>query len=94
MLCSALYVRGDQYENSDAVFGVKESLLVDVGTVSKAQAEKYDVPETTRLIEWDFVLVAEKDTKELRNKLAKEAMVKLGIEDVKIIDGLPVPEVD
>lgn len=43
---------------------------------------------------WDFVLVSEKEAKDLRHKLAEEAMQKLGIEHVKIVDGLPVPEVD
>lgn len=93
-LITALYVRGDKYESSDAVFGVKESLIVDIKTVSKEQAKEYGVPESTRLLEWEFVLVSEEETRDLRNKLAKEAMEKLGLERMKIVDGLPVPEVD
>lgn len=93
-LITALYVRGDKYESSDAVFGVKDSLLVDIKTVSKEQAKEYGVPESTRLLEWEFVLVSEEETRDLRNKLAKEAMENLGLERMKIAEGLPVPEVD
>lgn len=34
------------------------------------------------------------ETSELRDKLAKEAMERLGIENMRIVEGLPVPEVD
>ncbi|POS81679.1 cathecol 1, partial [Erysiphe pulchra] len=44
-LITALYLRGDPYETSDAVFGVKESLLIDLGKVSAEQAKTYGVKE-------------------------------------------------
>jgi hypothetical protein len=60
-LTSALYVRGDPYETSDAVFGVKESLIVDLERISEASgfSETYGVSETTKLLKYDFVLVSE-----------------------------------
>ncbi len=92
-LITALYVRGDPYESSDAVFGVKESLIVDIGVVSEEQAREYEVEEGTRLLVHDFVLVSDKDTSELRARLAMEAMEKQG-RRMKMVEGLPVPEVE
>jgi len=55
-LVTALYVRGDPFETSDAVFGVKSSLIVDVKTVEdEAMAEQYGVTKGDWLIDWDFV---------------------------------------
>ncbi|KAF2006886.1 aromatic compound dioxygenase [Amniculicola lignicola CBS 123094] len=94
-LITALYLRGDPYETSDAVFGVKESLIVDLGTVTSEQAKEYDVAEGSKLLTYDFVLETEADTQKLRNEQAQKAMEKLGIwEGMTIINGLPVPAVD
>lgn len=95
-LITALYVRGDPFESSDAVFGVKETLIVDIDEVKdKGMAEKYGVPVGCKLLTWDFVLVSKKETDELRNKLAREAMEKLNLgRRMTVVDGLPVPEVD
>jgi protocatechuate 3,4-dioxygenase beta subunit len=92
-LITALYLRGDPYETSDAVFGVKESLIVDLGKVRKEMAEKYGVKEGTRLLEYAFVLVTEEESKRLREERSKKALEALG-RRVKIVDGLPVPDVD
>lgn len=92
-MCSALYLRGDPYETSDAVFGVKESLLIDLGTVNANQATKYSVREGSKLISYDFVLVTEEESRKLREKNAMEAMEKLG-RSTKLYNGLPVPDVD
>ena len=55
-LVTALYVRGDPFETSDAVFGVKSSLLIDVGNVpDEEMAKRYGVSKGDWLIEWDFV---------------------------------------
>jgi hypothetical protein len=75
------------------VFGVKDNLVVEVGKVDKATAEKYGVKEGTALITWDFVLVSDKEADELRDRKSMEALEKLG-RYVKIVDGLPVPDVD
>src|ERR1700761_4684371 len=45
---SALYLRGDTYETSDAVFGVKSSLLIDLHQANKDLAEKYNVEAGTK----------------------------------------------
>lgn len=92
----ALYLRGDPYERSDAVFGVKESLVVDLGTVSevKGLAEKYEVDPSTKLLQYDFVLVTDEETENLRNKKALEAMKKQGAENMRIVNGVLIPNVD
>lgn len=55
-LITALYVRGDPFETSDAVFGVKSSLIVDVKNVQdEAMAKQYGVTKGDWLIDWDFV---------------------------------------
>lgn len=88
-----MYLRGDPYESSDAVFGVKESLLIDLGSVNADQALKYGVKEGTKLISYDFVLVTEEESRKLREKNAIEAMEKLG-RRMQLHKGLPVPDLD
>jgi len=92
-LITALYLRGDPYETSDAVFGVKESLLIDLGTVNAEQAAKYGVKEGSKLMSYNFVLVTDEESKKLREKNAMTAMEKLG-RKMKLWNGLPVPDVD
>ncbi|KAK5009251.1 hypothetical protein LTR28_001949 [Elasticomyces elasticus] len=92
-LITALYLRDDPYETSDAVFGVKESLIVDLGTVNAEQAQKYGVKEGGKLMTYDFVLVSDEETRRLREKEAMVAMKKLG-RKMKLYRGLPVPDVD
>jgi hypothetical protein len=92
-LITALYLRGDPYETSDAVFGVKESLLIDLGSVDAEMAKTYGVKEGTKLISYDFVLVSEQESRELREKNAMEAMKDLGLR-MKLYNGLPIPDID
>lgn len=75
------------------MFGVKKSLLVDVTKADAATAEKYGVAEGTCLLQHDFVLASDKETEQLRDKNALDAMRKLGLH-VKLVDHLPVPDVD
>jgi len=89
----ALYLRNDPYETSDAVFGVKESLLIDLGTVNAEQAKQYGVKEGGKLITYDFVLVTDEESRKLREKEAMAAMEKLG-RRMKLYNGLPVPDLD
>lgn len=89
----ALYLRGDPYETSDAVFGVKDSLVVDLHEVNSAEAEKYGVEAGHRVLRHDFVLVSDKEANDLRDQRSREALEKLG-RKVKFLDGLPVPDVD
>jgi hypothetical protein len=76
------------------VFGVKDSLIVDIKTVTdEAMAKEYGVQVGHRLLTYDFVLVSDEESRELRDKKAKEALEKLG-RRVKIVEGLPVPDLD
>ncbi|KAJ8106052.1 hypothetical protein OPT61_g9795 [Boeremia exigua] len=94
-LVTALYIRGSDYETSDAVFGVKESLIVALDTVTPEQAEQYNVKPGTKLLKYDFVLVTDDETKQLRHEEAAKAMKSLGREQgMTIINGVPVPDVD
>ncbi|KAL1861154.1 hypothetical protein Plec18167_002858 [Paecilomyces lecythidis] len=92
-LITALYLRNDPYETSDAVFGVKDTLVVDLGKVDAALAKKYDVQEGIHLMTYDFVLVTEEESSRLRDERSKEALDKLG-RKVKIVNGLPIPDLD
>jgi hypothetical protein len=52
-----LFVQGDPYLDSDAVFGVRESLVVSfVRNDSKEDADQLGVPVPFYLVEYDFVL--------------------------------------
>jgi hypothetical protein len=93
MMRRAVYLRGDPYETSDAVFGVKKSLIVDLHKVDAALAKEHGVKEGSWLLKHDFVLVTEKESADLRDQLAEEALKKLGL-SLKLIDHLPVPDVD
>ncbi|KAK4211805.1 Intradiol ring-cleavage dioxygenase [Rhypophila decipiens] len=92
-LITALYLRGDPYETSDAVFGVKQSLIIDLEKVDKETAEKYGVKEGIWLLKRDFVLTTQEETEKLKDQLAVEALQKLGLK-MKLIDHLPVPDLD
>lgn len=96
-LITALYLRGDPYEASDAVFGVKDSLIVDMPALDAETAERYGVKAEERsrwrVLSYDFVLVTEKEASDLRDQNSMKALEKLG-KRVQIIGGLPVPEVD
>ncbi|KAH7236622.1 Intradiol ring-cleavage dioxygenase [Fusarium tricinctum] len=87
-LITALYVRGDPYETSDAVFGVKESLIVDLERISEASgfSETYGVSETTKLLKYDFVLVSEAEAEALRHERATKSAVNLK-NGVKVVNG-------
>ncbi|KAH7024077.1 Intradiol ring-cleavage dioxygenase [Ilyonectria destructans] len=93
-LITALYLRGDPYERSDAVFGVKESLVIDLGTVSDIEglAEKHGVPPRTKLLQYDFVLVGEDEVRKLRDEKAREAIEKQGATGIRVVNGTLIPE--
>lgn len=75
------------------MFGVKSSLQLDIGSATPDVAKKFDVPVGAHDIAFDFVLVSEKEAKDLKDRLAKEALAKLG-STAKIVEGLPVADVD
>ncbi|KAG8668153.1 hypothetical protein FPOAC2_10081 [Fusarium poae] len=93
-LITALYLKDDPYESTDAVFGVKDSLIVPIQRVTDEEmAKKYDVKVGSALMTYDFVLVTDTAAAKLRRKKAEEAMAGLG-RNFKFIDDLPVPDVD
>jgi protocatechuate 3,4-dioxygenase beta subunit len=92
-LITALYVRGDPYQSSDAVFGVKASLLCDFEPADEATAKKYGVEPGLATLRWDFVLVTEEESNRLREERSRAALRTLG-QEVRFVNGLPVPDVD
>ena len=94
-----MYLRTDPYLNSDAVFGVKNSLVVDMPPIDKAKAAQYLSPDEQRqqskwsVLEYDFVLVTEASALGLRNEKSIKALEELG-KSVTTIDGLIVWGVD
>ncbi|KAF3932958.1 hypothetical protein ABW20_dc0102353 [Dactylellina cionopaga] len=89
-LTTALYLRGDPYETSDAVFGVKSSLVVDIESITSAEmADKYGMKVGDHLLKWDFVITTKEESDELKNRLAREALDKLG-STAKLENGIPV----
>ncbi|XDG07797.1 hypothetical protein ABKA04_007412 [Annulohypoxylon sp. FPYF3050] len=92
-LITALYVRGDPYETSDAVFGVKQSLIIDIDKVDPATAKEYDFPEGGLLLKHDFVLTTKEETEKLRDENAVKALAQLGLQ-MKLVDHLPIPDLD
>ncbi|VUC26023.1 unnamed protein product [Clonostachys rosea] len=92
-LITALYLRGDPYETSDAVFGVKESLIIDLGKVGDVDglAEKYGVSPETKLLRYDFVLITEQESQRAREEDAwKEA--RRQNRNLKVVNGMLIPE--
>jgi protocatechuate 3,4-dioxygenase beta subunit len=64
---SELFSAGDPYLDSDAVFGVKDSLVVDyILRESQKDAEKYGHPVPFYTAEYDIVLVAGKAQTEVK----------------------------
>ncbi|MCJ1289062.1 hypothetical protein MMC34_000594 [Xylographa carneopallida] len=92
-LITALYLRGDPYETSDAVFGVKQSLVVDLHPADEETSRRYGVTEGSLVLKHDFVLVTSEAAWELRDERSREALAALG-RKVKLLHGLPVPDVD
>ena len=92
-LVTALYLRGDKYEFSDAVFGVKSSLVVDLEEVDEEMARRYGVGKGCKVLRYGFVMVEKDVAAKLRREQAEEAMKAQGRE-VEWVDGLPVPALD
>lgn len=88
-----MYLHGDPFESSDAVFGVKSSLLVDLHIVDEATAQTYAVKAGSKLLKHDFVLVSDEESRRLGNEKMREAFDSSGIK-YTIWNGLPIPEVD
>ncbi len=55
-LVTHLFARGDQYLQSDAVFGVKESLIIDFTLASEQDAARFGIARPFYRGHYDFVL--------------------------------------
>jgi len=72
-LVTALYAEGDKYLESDAVFGVRKSLVVNYKTVQseeEARAKGFVHGDTFKVLEQDFVLMTEAEAEEVRRNQA------------------------
>ena len=65
---SALYLQGSEYEASDAVFGVKESLVVKIVDMDEAIAIRYNRFNVKKLLKYNFVLASSAEVDALRSK--------------------------
>ncbi|KAI1328194.1 dioxygenase [Xylariaceae sp. FL0255] len=92
-LITSLYMKGDHYETTDAVFGVKQSLIVDPAKIDEATAKEYGMAEGDWILKHDFVLTSQEETDNLRDSNAVEALGKLGLK-MTLVDHLPIPDVD
>ncbi|KAG8925737.1 hypothetical protein FRC01_009760 [Tulasnella sp. 417] len=75
-LVTALYPQGDKYLKSDAVFGVKTSLIVDLQDVTsdeEARAKGFS-SAPFKLLKQDFVLVKQEEAKKVRAERAAKTM--------------------
>lgn len=75
------------------MFGVKSSLLVDLGVATPEEETKYGVRPGTKTLHYDFVLVTDEETLRLREENSRLALEKSGRRG-RIVEGLPVPELD
>jgi protocatechuate 3,4-dioxygenase beta subunit len=64
-----VFVEGDPYLDSDAVFAVKDSLVARYGKLGAAEAKKLGLPEKSLKLEFDFKLAPE-GAKKARKKIA------------------------
>ncbi|THU91963.1 intradiol ring-cleavage dioxygenase [Dendrothele bispora CBS 962.96] len=89
-LTTALYPRGDPYISSDAVFGVKSSLIVDLKPVNDPElATKRGFGDPNKIhmeLEHDFILATPEEGKVARKKTHEEMMkgVKTGMDHLKL----------
>lgn len=90
---SALYLKNDPCETTDAVFGVKDSLVVTLEkVVDEQQAKAYGVELGSALSSYDFVLVTDEAVEQLRQEKAKEALTRLG-SSLKVVSNPPIPSI-
>lgn len=57
-LVTQLFAKGDTYLDSDVVFGVKDSLVVEFEPMADAQAEAVGMPRGSLRVDFDFHLTA------------------------------------
>lgn len=90
-LITALYHKGDPYETSDAVFGVKSPLLFSLDKLGEEKAKKYGMDAGDWYLKWHFKIITDAEAKEALVKKTKEDLAKIGKGKFTInSDGLPV----
>lgn len=94
-LTTALYHKGDPYEYSDAVFGVKTPLLFSLDKLGEEKAKKHNMNPDDWYLNWDFKIVTDKQAKDLLVQKLKADLKKYGKGDYVINDdGLPIAALD
>ncbi|KAF5359981.1 hypothetical protein D9758_007591 [Tetrapyrgos nigripes] len=89
-LTTALYPKGDPYLLTDAVFGVKTSLMVDLKPINDPElSAKRGFADPNKIhmeLEKDFILATPEEGDESRKKIHTEMMktMKTGIEGLKL----------
>jgi len=88
-LITALYLRGDPFESSDAVFGVKESLVVEFKKVGDVPglAEKHGISPDMKLLQHDFVLITDEESRAVRDAEAGKQVSRMNGR-LLIVDGV------
>lgn len=66
---------------------------MDLLPADEETAKRYHVEPGTLTLKYDFVLVSEKEARDLRDERSRKAFKALG-RRMKLLDGLPVPDVD
>jgi hypothetical protein len=66
---------------------------VDIEKADAEIAKEYGILEGHALLKYDFVLVSDAETSVLRDKNSRAALDLLG-RKVKIVNGLPIPDLD
>lgn len=89
-LITALYLRGDKYEFSDAVFGVKSDLVFDLEPLGAERAAQHGMNAEDWYLNWDFRIITEQEATDLVTSKNVEALKKSGENLVLNQDGLPV----
>lgn len=94
-LITALYHKGDPYEFSDAVFGVKTPLLFSLDKLGEEKARKYNMNADDWYLKWHFKIITKSQAKELLLLKSKADLEKIGKGDYIINDdGLPIAALD
>lgn len=94
-LITALYHRGDPYEYSDAVFGVKSPLLFDLAKLGPERAKKYNMKEDDWYLRWHFKIITNAQAKACLIEKTQADLSKIGKgKYVLNEDGLPIADLD
>lgn len=94
-LITALYHKGDPYEFSDAVFGVKTPLLFSLDKLGEEKARQYGMDANDWYLRWHFKIITETQAKEIFQQKTRADLKKVGKGEYVINeDGLPIAALD